>query len=88
MSIKKLLFDQYDQKDVFNYEIELDNVKATFGECGAAIIKYSVKDKFGTFRDVVLGCVLYSMLFLTYLALPILLATRPTTAPKPGSLFK
>ncbi|MBO5711640.1 MAG: galactose mutarotase [Acholeplasmatales bacterium] len=55
MSIKKLLFGHHDQKDVYNYEIELDNVKATFGECGASIIKYLVKDKNGNFKDVVLG---------------------------------
>ncbi len=55
MSIKRLVFGQHDQKDVYNYEVELDNVKATFGECGAAIIKYEVKDKNGLYRDVVLG---------------------------------
>ena len=55
MAIKKVLFGQHDQKEVYNYEIVLDNVKATFTECGAAIVKYEVKDKDGLFRDVVLG---------------------------------
>lgn len=55
MHIKKILFGQEESGDVYKYEVQGDNFKASFCDIGAAIMSFVVKDKYGKDTDVVLG---------------------------------